>query len=114
MVYDSIGKDTYDQTLDCLAPLGYFVSFGSASGPIEAVKPTELQMKGSLFFTRPTLLVYNAKRKDLVASAHAAFAMVEKGAVKLEINQRYPLAEAPQMHKDLEAGITTGCSLITL
>lgn len=114
VVYDSIGKDTYEQTLKCLAPLGYFVSFGSASGQIASVKPIDLQMNGSLFYTRPTLMVYNAKRADMVASAAAAFAMVEKGAVKLEIMQRYALEDVAQAHIDLEGAKTMGASLITL
>jgi NADPH2:quinone reductase len=114
VAYDSVGKATYEQTLDGLAPLGYFVSFGSASGQIETVRPVDLQMKGSLFFTRSTLLVYNARRDALVASANAAFEMVEKGAVKLEIGQRYALEDVAQLHRDLEAAKTIGASLITV
>ncbi|MCZ6604968.1 MAG: quinone oxidoreductase [Alphaproteobacteria bacterium] len=114
VAYDSVGKETYEQTLDCLAPLGTFASFGSTTGGIASVKPVDLQMKGSLFFTRPTLMTYNAKREDLEASAAAAFDMVEKGAVKVEINQRYALDDIVQAHKDLEAGKTTGSSVITV
>jgi len=113
VAYDSIGKDTYERTLDCLAPLGYFVSFGSASGPIPSINPFDLQIKGSLFFCRPSLVHYNANREDMLAAAADAFEKVASGAVVLEFNQRYSLDEAPQAHKDLEGGKTTGISLIT-
>ena len=114
VAYDSVGKDTYEQTLDCLAPLGVFASFGSASGQIASVNPLDLQMKGSIFYTRPTLVTYNARRQDLEASAAAAFEMVEKGEVKLEIKQRYALEDIVQAHTDLEAAKTMGVSLITV
>lgn len=114
VAYDSVGKATYEQTLDCLAPLGLFASFGSSSGQIASINPLDLQMKGSLFFSRPTLMTYNATREALEASAAAAFAMVEKGAVKLTIGQRYALEDIVQAHRDLEATNTKGASLITV
>src|ERR1700704_2236847 len=91
VVYDGVGKSTFPASLDCLRPLGMFVSFGSASGPIEAFNPGLLQQKGSLFATRPTLNTYTAKRADLVNTADDLFAVVSSGAVKIPINQKYPL-----------------------
>ena len=110
VVYDSVGADTYPGSLDCLAPLGLFVSFGNASGPISNFDPGLLAAKGSLFFTRPTLMTYTAKREDLVASANDLFAAVENG-VKIEIHQRYALKDAAQAHHDLEARKTTGSTV---
>lgn len=111
VVYDSVGADTYPGSLDCLAPLGMMVSFGNASGPIRGFDPGLLAAKGSLFFTRPTLMTYTTKREDLVASAEDLFAAVEKG-VKIEIHQRYPLKDAAQSHRDLEARKTTGSTIL--
>jgi NADPH2:quinone reductase len=93
-----------------LSPLGMFVSFGNASGPIPPVDAGLLSQKGSLYFTRPTLMTYTASDKDLAASARSLFAAVKKG-VKIEINQRYPMANAVQAHRDLEARKTTGSTV---
>jgi len=112
VVYDGIGKTTFPASLDCLRPLGYFVSFGSASGQIEAFNINILQAKGSLFATRPTLNHYAAKREDLVAIANDLFDVVGKGAVKIPINQKYPLRDAQQAHRDLEGRATTGSSIL--
>ena len=112
VVYDSVGKDTFMGSLDCLQPMGMMVSFGNASGAVPAFEPGLLSAKGSLFLTRPTLMTYTAKRADLVASAAALFAVVQKGAVKIEIHQRYPLRDAAQAHRDLEARKTTGSTLL--
>ena len=114
VVYDSVGKDTWDGSLDCLAPLGLMVSFGNASGPVPPVNLGVLSAKGSLFVTRPTLMTYIAKRADLVASANELFEVVRSGAVKIEVNQSYPLAEAAQAHRDLEARKTTGSTILTV
>jgi NADPH2:quinone reductase len=111
VVYDSVGKDTYQGTLDCLAPRGLFVSFGNASGPIENFDPSALAAKGSLYFTRPTLMTYTATHDDLLASANELFEAVNKG-VKIEINQRYALKDAAQAHRDLEARKTTGSTIL--
>ena len=110
VVYDSVGADTYPGSLDCLSPRGMFISFGNASGPITNFDPGLLAAKGSLFFTRPTLMTYTASRKDLVASATDLFEAVEKG-VKIEIHQRYALKDAAQAHTDLEARKTTGSTI---
>ncbi len=112
VVYDSVGKDTFMGSLDCLAPMGMMVSFGNASGAVPAFEPGILSAKGSLFLTRPTLMTYTAKRADLVASARALFEVVLKGTVTIEINQRYPLRDAAQAHRDLEARKTTGSTLL--
>ncbi len=110
VVYDSVGKSTFNGSLDCLSPLGMFVSFGNASGPSPPVDAGLLSQKGSLYFTRPTLMTYTASDKDLAASARSLFAAVKKG-VKIEINQRYPMANAVQAHRDLEARKTTGSTV---
>jgi NADPH:quinone reductase len=111
-VYDSIGKDTFPASLDCIRPLGTFVSFGSASGQIEAFNINLLQMKGSLFATRPTLNTYAAKRDDLLSMAADLFAVVGSGAVKIPINQKYALRDAVKAHRDLESRATTGSSIL--
>src|SRR6202035_5012702 len=103
VVYDGIGKTTFPASLDCLAPLGMFVSFGSASGQIDAFNINILQQKGSLFATRPTLNTYAAKRADLLDIADHLFAVVKSGAVKIPINQKYPLRDAAKAHRDLES-----------
>lgn len=108
VVYDGIGKDTFPASLDCLRPMGYFVSFGSASGAVEAFNINLLQTKGSLFATRPTLNHYAAKREDLVATAKDLFEKVGSGAVKIPASHKYPLRDAAQAHKDLEGRKTTG------
>ncbi len=112
VVYDGIGKDTFPASLDCIRPLGMFVSFGSASGQIDAFNINILQTKGSLFATRPTLNNYVAKREDLVATANDLFSAVSSGAVKIPINQKYPLKDAQQAHRDLEGRDTTGSSIL--
>src|SRR4029077_15355597 len=108
VVYDGIGKDTFPASLDCIRPLGMFVSFGSASGAIEAFNINLLQAKGSLFATRPTLNHYAAKREDLVATAKDLFEKVGSGAVKIPASHKYSLKDAAQAHKDLEGRKTTG------
>lgn len=112
VVYDSVGKDTFAGSLDCLEPLGMFVSFGNASGAIPPFEPGILAAKGSLYFTRPTLMTYTARREDLLLSANRLFEVVLSGKVKIEIEQRYPLAEAAQAHRDLEGRKTTGSTVL--
>ena len=112
VVYDGVGKDTFPGSLDCLKPRGLWASFGSASGPVPPFEMAILAGKGSLFATRPTLGTYIAARADLVANAAELFQMVGSGAVKINVNQRYPLAEAAQAHRDLEARKTTGSSVL--
>lgn len=114
VVYDSVGKDTYEASLDCLAPLGLMVSFGSASGPVKSVSPATLASKGSLFFTRPTLMTYTAAREDLLASASDLIDVISNGAVKISIDQTYALKDAQQAHKDLESRKTTGSTIFTV
>jgi NADPH:quinone reductase-like Zn-dependent oxidoreductase len=114
VVYDSIGKDTFMDSLDCLSPRGVMVNFGSASGPPEPLNLGILAPKGSLYVTRPTLMTYCAARADLELSSGRLFDMVGSGKVKIEINQTYPLAEAAQAHRDLEARKTTGSTIFTL
>lgn len=112
VVYDSIGKDTFIGSLDCLSPLGMMVSYGSASGPVPPFGLNELASRGSLFITRPTLFTYTAKRDDLEAMSADLFAMVESGKIKIDINQRYALKDAGQAHRDLEARKTTGSTIL--
>lgn len=112
VVYDSIGKDTFISSLDCLAPLGMMVSFGNASGPVPAFSLAELASRGSLFITRPSLMSYTARRDDLEQMAAHLFSMVESGKVKIDIRQRYPLSEVAQAHRELEARKTTGSSIL--
>jgi len=112
VVYDSVGKDTFMGSLDCLEPFGMLVVFGASSGPVPPFDINLLQTKGSLFLTRPTLNTYNAKREALVASANALFDVVLAGKVRIEINQRYALKDAAQAHRDLEARKTTGSTLL--
>ncbi|MBV9556338.1 MAG: zinc-binding dehydrogenase, partial [Pseudolabrys sp.] len=112
VVYDGIGKTTFPASLDCLRPMGYFVSFGAASGQIEAFNIGILQNKGSLFATRPTLNHYAAKRQDLLDIAGDLFKVVGSGAVKIPVNQKYPLKDAAKAHKDLEGRDTTGSTIL--
>jgi NADPH2:quinone reductase len=112
VVYDSVGKDTFGASIDSLAPLGYMVSYGSASGPVPPVDVSMLAAKGSLFLTRPSLASYTASRADLVASAGELFEVVASGAVKIEVNQTFPLAEAAAAHTALEARQTTGSTVL--
>jgi len=112
VVYDSVGKDTFMQSLDCLRPRGLMVSFGNSSG---AVGPTDLGIlaaKGSLYVTRPTLNTYAAKREDLLELAKDLFDLVKSGKVKIEVNHKYPLKDAVQAHRDLEARKTTGSTVL--
>jgi len=111
-VYDSVGQETFLKSLDCLQPLGIMVSFGQSSGPVESFNPGLLAAKGSLYLTRPSLMVYIAAREDLLESAADLFGVVQSGAVKIEVNQRYPLAEAARSHADLEARKTSGSTLL--
>ncbi len=110
--YDGVGKTTFMASLDCLRPLGMFVSFGSASGPVEAFNINLLQAKGSLFATRPTLNHYAAKREDLLKLAAETFDVIMSGKVKIPVNQKYPLKDARQAHIDLESRSTTGASIL--
>ena len=112
VVYDSVGQSTFMKSLDCLKPMGMMVSFGQASGPIPSFDLGILAAKGSLFLTRPSLINYTAKREDLLAHAQDLFDVVEKGAVKIEVNQRYPLAEAANAHRNLENRKTTGSTIL--
>ncbi len=114
VVYDSVGKDTWTASLDCLQPLGMMVSFGNASGPLAPIVAGELTARGSLFFTRPSLMSYIAKRTDLVTTASDLFDVVASGAVKIDVNQRYALSDAAQAHRDLEARKTTGSTVFTV
>jgi len=112
VVYDSIGKDTFEASLDCLRPLGTMVSFGNASGPIPPFKPAILSAKGSLFFTRPTLMTYTATLEDLQTAARELFEVVENGHVRITVNQTYALKDAAQAHIDLEGRKTTGSTVL--
>lgn len=114
VVYDSVGRDTYPGSLDCLRPMGLWVSFGQASGPIEDFNLGVLAQKGSLFATRPTLFSYVAKRADLEETASELFDMVANGHVRIPINQTYPLSEAARAHADLEGRRTTGATVFTV
>jgi NADPH:quinone reductase len=114
VVYDSVGKDTFYKSLDCLAPLGLMVSFGQSSGAIGPVDIGILAAKGSLFLTRPTLNTYTASREDLLTAAEELFDVVKSGAVKIAVNQTYPLREAAQAHRDLQDRKTTGQTVLTV
>lgn len=113
VVYDSVGRATWEGSLDCLAPRGMMVSFGNASGPVEPISPLVLSAKGSLFLTRPSLMAYTATREELLESSARLFEVVTKGAVRITVSRTYRLAEAAQAHRDLEARRTTG-SLVLL
>lgn len=112
VVYDSIGKDTFMESLGCLRPLGMMVLFGAASGPVPPFDLGLLAKMGSLFITRPTLFTYSAKRADLLAMAADLFEVVVSGKVRIEVNQRFALKEAAQAHRELEARRTTGSSIL--
>ena len=112
VVYDSVGKDTWTASLDCLAPLGLMVSYGNASGPVAPFDLGVLGAKGSLFLTRPTLPTYTAKRADLERVAADLFDVVSSGAVKIEVNQTFPLQDAAKAHIALEARQTTGSTVL--
>ena len=111
-VYDSVGKDTFMESLECLRPLGMMVTYGNASGPPPAINPLELSKRGSLFLTRPTLFHYISTREALEAAARELFAAVKSKAVKVMIGQTYPLADAAEAHRDLEARRTTGSTVL--
>jgi NADPH2:quinone reductase len=112
VVYDSIGKDTWEASLDCLRPLGLMVTYGNASGPVPPFSVGTLAAKGSLYVTRPTLFTHLATRESTQAMADDLFGMVTSGQVKIRIDQRYPLAEVAQAHRDLEARKTTGSTVL--
>jgi NADPH2:quinone reductase len=112
VVYDSVGKDTFTPSLDSLAPLGLMVSYGNASGPVPPIDLSMLAAKGSLFLTRPTLATYTARREDLVAVANDLFDVVASGAVKIRVNQTFPLAAAAAAQEALEARRTTGSTVL--
>lgn len=114
VVYDSVGKDTWDKSLDCLRPFGLMASFGNASGPVPPFAPGLLGAKGSLYVTRQTLFTHLATREATQAMADDLFAVVESGQVKIHIAQRYALRDVQQAHRDLEARKTTGSSILTL
>jgi len=112
VAYDSVGRATFETTLKCLAPRGFFVSFGAISGAPPAVEASRLREAGSLYFTRPALATYTATRAELEAAAAAVFALVAEGALEPHIHARYALADAARAHADLEAGRTAGASLL--
>ena len=112
VVYDSVGKDTFERSLDCLAPLGLLASFGSSSGPVPPFNLGILGPKGSLYVTRPTLFTHLATRESTQAMADDLFRMVASGQVKIPVERRYALADAAQAHRDLEGRATTGCSVL--
>jgi len=114
VVYDSVGRDTFDKSLDCLSPRGLMVSFGQSSGKVPPLDLGILSAKGSLFVTRPTLMTYAASRGDLVESAGALFDVVTSGAVRIEVNQTFPLAEAARAHQALEGRQTSGSTVLTV
>ena len=111
VVYDSVGKSSWEISLDCVAPRGLLVSFGNASGAVTGVNLGVLAQKGSLFVTRPTLMTYTAKREDLVATTSDLFDVVKSGKVRIDINQTYPLKEVVKAHQDLEARKITGSTV---
>jgi NADPH2:quinone reductase len=114
VVYDSVGKDTWDKSLDCLAPFGLMASFGNASGAVAPFAPGVLGGKGSLYVTRQTLFTHMHSRETTQSMADDLFAAVTSGAVKIRIDQRFPLAEVEAAHRALEARQTTGCTILTL
>jgi NADPH2:quinone reductase len=114
VVYDSVGRDTFFKSIDCLAPRGLLVSFGNASGPPEPIAPALLQQKGSLFLTRPTLFHYIAAREELERAAAELFEMVLSGRVKIEIGQRFALRDAAHAHRALESRATSGSTILTV
>jgi len=114
VVYDSIGKDTFQKSLDCLAPKGLMVTFGNASGPVPPVEPGLLAQKGSLFLTRPTLFTYTATRAGLDEAANGLFDVVASGKVKVEVKQRFALKDAAEAHRALEARKTSGSTVLTI
>ena len=114
VVYDGVGRDTFMKSLDCLRRRAIMVSFGNASGPVDAFAPATLAQKGSLFLTRPTLFDYIATRAELERAAGELFDVVESGKVKIEVKQRLPLKDAAEAHRQLEARKTTGSTILTI
>jgi NADPH2:quinone reductase len=114
VVYDGVGRDTFIKSLDCLARRGMMVSYGNASGPVEPFQPVLLAQKGSLFLTRPTLFDYTLDRADLERAASELFDMVASGKVKIEVKQRFPLSQAAEAHRALEARQTSGSTILTI
>jgi NADPH2:quinone reductase len=112
VVYDSVGKNSFDQSLASLAPRGYFVSFGTTTGAPPPVPAATLQKMGSLYFTRPTLVTYTASTAELRDSAQAVFDLVAQGALKVSIHQRYAMSDIARAHAELESGRTTGSSVL--
>lgn len=112
VVYDSVGQATFEKSLDCLRPFGTMVTFGQSSGSVPPFELGLLAAKGSLFVTRPSLMTYTEKREDLLAHANDLIDAVQRGAVKVDINQTYPLAKASVAHRDLEARKTTGSTIL--
>ena len=114
VVYDSVGRDTFIRSLDCLAPRGLMVSFGNASGPVEPFSPLLLSQKGSLFLTRPTLFNYIAARGELESAANELFEVVQSGKVRIAVKQRFRLEDAAEAHRALEARETAGSTVLTI
>lgn len=114
VVYDGVGRDTFMKSLDCLRPRGLMVSFGNASGAVDPISPLLLSQKGSLFLTRPTLNHYIATRTELEQSANDLFGMIESGKIKVELKQRFPLKDAADAHRALEARKTSGSTVLTI
>jgi NADPH2:quinone reductase len=114
VVYDSVGKDTFLKSLDCLGPLGVAALFGASSGAVDPLNLGLLAAKGSLYVTRPTLNTYAAGRENLVKMANELFEVVKSGAVKIEVHQTYPLKDAAKAHADLAARKTTGSTVLTV
>jgi NADPH2:quinone reductase len=114
VVYDSVGRDTWDKSLDCLAPFGLMASFGNASGAVPPFAPGVLGAKGSIYVTRQTLFTHIASRESTQSMADDLFEAVTSGKVAIRIDQRYPLEQVQQAHRDLEARKTTGCTILTL
>ena len=112
VVYDSVGQETFNTSLDCLAPRGLMVSFGNSSGPVPPVNLATLAAKGSLYITRPTLATFTATRADLLRTAGDLLEVVRSGVVRIEVNQKFPLAEAAAAHVALEARQTTGSTVL--
>ena len=112
VVYDAVGKDTWERSLDCLAPLGLLVSFGNASGAVPPFSVGVLAQKGSVYVQRPTLATYLSSREAAQAMADELFAMVATGKIKVPVERRYPLAEAARAHRDLEGRTTTGAGVL--
>jgi NADPH2:quinone reductase len=112
VVYDSVGKDTFVASLDCLRPRGLMVTFGNSSGPVPPLAPLELSRRGSLYLTRPTLFNYIASRAELAAASRELFEVIGRGAVRIEIGRTYALRDVAQAHRDLEARRTIGSTVL--